>query len=76
MNEFPKLSVNNEERFTFRVLQGEAKLLQREKNHLIQKGFERSLSVWEQSRLEEIFNELNSILLELSKYKKQDLKAA
>jgi hypothetical protein len=50
------------ERWDKRIFQREIDLLKREKEHLCSKKDERPLTAWEQSRLEEIFDELMGLL--------------
>ena len=76
MNDQTRRHADSEQKWNLRVLQGEANLLRREKDHLIQKGAERTLTVWEQSRLNEIFDELDQILSELTTLASKSVKAA
>ena len=51
-------------------LERQAAQLQRERKHLSSKAEERPLSIWEQSRCDEIFDELSNLLGNIISLKK------
>jgi hypothetical protein len=65
MAEFSIVTPQHEAKWNLRVIHGEINQLKREQSHLLSKSSERPLSVWEASRLDEIFDELTALLAEI-----------
>jgi hypothetical protein len=62
MSPIYKIRQRNERDFSLIIIRKEVKELQRERAHLNSKALERKLTVWERTRLDQIFDELASLI--------------